>query len=451
MGVAVVNFLSNPLMGTTLTYRAIAHRAWPIILANAAVPLLGLVDTAVIGNTGNTQQLGAIALGALIFNFVYWSFGFLRMSTTGFTAQAAGANNSVQVRAILGRALMTALVISAVILLLQGWLGTAIFALLQASSEVEGLARDYFFIRLWGAPASLATFALLGTLVGLGKSGRLLAVQVFLNGTNAILDIIFAGWMGWGVQGIAYGTLIAEWATFILALCIVVQMLRKEWSDDTPFWNWNLIVDRQALVQMISANRDIMIRTLFLVLSFAWFTHKSATYGDTVLAANHILLQFVSFSAFFLDGYAFVAEAIVGTAIGAKRRQEFDLGIRRSSVLGLITSCVLALIFAVLGAQFIALLTDIESVRASAYTFLPLACVYIVVSVAAFQLDGIFIGAVRSADMRNAAIVSTILFIAASKLLESFGNVGLWWCFIVYVVLRAVSLLYYFPALRRSV
>lgn len=432
-------------------YPEILSRAWPIVLANASVPLLGLVDTAVIGNTGSTQQLGSIALGALIFNFIYWSFGFLRMGTTGFTAQAAGAQNWQEVRLVFGRALLIALVLALIILMFHRLLAVVIFQLFQASPAVEFQTSQYFNIRVWGAPACLANFALMGTLIGLGKSRQLLWVQLFLNSLNAVLDVCFTGYLGWGVAGIAWGTMLSEYATLIFGAFIVYKVLREEWNSNEAFWRWETIVEQTALLKMISANSDIMIRTILLVFSFAWFTNEGAQFGDSTLAANHILLQFVSFSAFFLDGYAFVIESIVGVAVGAKQKLHFDVGVLRSSVLGVVTAGLLAAVFLLAGNRFVALLADIESVRLLAGKYLWLACLYILFSVAAFQLDGIFIGAVRSAAMRNAAVISTLTFLIVCEVLTGlYGNTGLWLAFIVYVIARAVSLAWYFPGLRKT-
>ena len=201
----------------SITYRYLISKAWPIILANAAVPLLGLVDTAVIGNIGSVEDLGAIAFGALIFSFVYWSFGFLRMGTTGFTAQAAGAGDEIEVRAVLGRALLMAVGIGTLLILLQWPIRLIVFLLLDGTDAVEILASDYFRIRIWGAPATLANFALMGLLIGLGLGKSVLLVQLFLNGLNILLDVWFAAVLKLGVAGIALGTVVAEWLTVALA------------------------------------------------------------------------------------------------------------------------------------------------------------------------------------------------------------------------------------------
>lgn len=436
----------------SISYRYLLQKAWPIILANASVPLLGLVDTAVIGNVGSIIDLGAIAFGALIFSFVYWSFGFLRMGTTGFAAQASGAGDQQEVRAVLGRALLIALCLGVVLILIQWPIGLAAFSLLDGSAPVEAVAQQYFDIRIWGAPATLATFALMGLLIGLGKSRTLLIVQLFLNGLNILLDVWFAGILGWGASGIALGTVIAEWTTVLLAGWLVYRTLNERKLLTEVFWPKAKIMDLSALLKTASANLDIMLRTLILVFSFAFFINQSAKFGDTVLASNHILLQLIAFSAFFLDGYAFVVEALVGGAIGAKRRDVFDLAVRRSTVLALITAILLALVIALVGDIAVMLMTDISSVRLAANQLLPFAALYVLFSFAAFQLDGIFIGASFTRQMRDAAALSIVVyFIAWWALSDQHGIQGLWGAMIIYVVARAVALLLFYPSLRRSV
>ena len=436
----------------SISYRYLLQKAWPIILANASVPLLGLVDTAVIGNVGSITDLGAIAFGALIFSFVYWSFGFLRMGTTGFAAQASGAGDQQEVRAVLGRALLIALCLGVVLILIQWPIGLAAFSLLDGSAPVEAVAQQYFDIRIWGAPATLATFALMGLLIGLGKSRTLLIVQLFLNGLNILLDVWFAGILGWGASGIALGTVIAEWTTVLLAGWLVYRTLNERKLLTEVFWPKAKIMDLSALLKTASANLDIMLRTLILVFSFAFFINQSAKFGDTVLAGNHILLQLIAFSAFFLDGYAFVVEALVGSAIGAKRSDVFDLAVRRSTVLALITAILLALVIALVGDIAVILMTDISSVRLAANQLLPFAALYVLFSFAAFQLDGIFIGASFTRQMRDAAALSiAVYFIAWWALSDQHGIQGLWGAMIIYVVARAVALLLFYPSLRRSV
>lgn len=432
------------------SFLRILNLAWPIIIANAAVPLLGLVDTAVIGNVGDITDLGAIALGALIFSFVYWSFGFLRMSTTGFVAQAVGASDYLEVRAILGRALLMALLLGIMLVCLQLLIQWVAFFLLGGSEEVEAAARAYFTVRIWGAPATLSIFVLMGLLIGMGKSRQLLLIQLFLNGLNILLDIWFAGVLGLGATGIALGTVVAEWMTALLAAYFVLGQLRETCGEGESFWPREKIFDRSRILRMLSSNFDIMLRTLLLVFSFAYFTNQSARFGDDVLAANHILLQLISFAAFFLDGFAFVVESEAGKALGGKNRAAFITSVRNSTILAAVTALLLSAGLLLVAELVIAALTDIGEVRLLASALSGLAALYILCSFAAFQLDGIYIGVSFTREMRQASIYSLAVFLLACWLLiEDFGVDGLWWAMIIYVLARAAALLIYLPALLR--
>jgi MATE family multidrug resistance protein len=416
------------------------------------VPLLGIVDTAVIGNTGSVAELGAIALGALVFNFVYWSFGFLRMGTTGFTAQASGAGDEPEVRATLGRALLLAGGIGTTLVVLQLPIVWAALHLLGASTDVEALTRAYFDVRIWGAPASLGTFAILGALVGLGRTGDVLKTQLLLNGLNIVLDLTFAGVLGFGVRGIGLGTAIAEWVTLAYGLALVASILRERHTDGDAFLPWSRILDREKARRTLGANADIMVRTLFLLLGFAWFTNQGARFGTEILAANHVLLQLVSMSAYLLDGYAHATEIVVGRAVGAGDRSAFDRAVRAATTLAAATGIVLAVLVLAGGGWVARLLTDLEVVRTTAATFLPFTALYVSISFAAFQLDGIFIGATGTRDMRNASIISCLAFIGVSAaLVPRWANLGLWIAFIFYVAARALALGARYPRLRRAV
>lgn len=426
-------------------------RAWPYILANMAVPLLGLTDTAVLGNFGSVEDLGAIALGAIIFNFVYWSFGFLRMGTTGFVAQADGASDTAEVRAILLRALLMALALGLALIVLRGPIASIAFTLLNAGPTVEQGAADYFAIRIWGAPATLAMFALMGVMIGLGKSRLVLVVQVVLNGLNIALDVWFAGVLKLGAVGIATGTLLAEWLALLVGLMLLVFTLLRELRDSEPFWVIARLRQWHKLRRLLVANADILIRTIALLFAFAWFTDRGAQFGVAQLAANHLLLQIIFFSAFFLDGFAYVAESLVGKAVGSGSQARFDEAVRRTTELAFATALLLALGSYLAGATIVGWLTSIDEVRAAATGLLGLAALYVVLSFGAFQLDGIFIGATRTAALRNAALVSAVGFLASDYLLQPLGVEGLWLAMILFVCYRALGLLYYFPALRQSV
>lgn len=441
----------TPLNASTITRRAIARQAWPIILANAAVPTLGLIDTAVIGHYGSAAELGALALGALLFNFVYWSFGFLRMGTTGFTAQAAGAGDEAEVRATVGRAGLLAVGLGIALMALQGPTTWLYFGLMDGSDEVESISEAYYRARIWGAPAALTLFVCSGLLIGLGRSRTLLGVQLLLNGLNAGLDIWLAGALGMGARGIGLGTAIAEWLTCGVAVLVVVRLLRERHHDKEPFLPGVRIRNLARLRQAMAANGDIMVRTLCLLFGFGWFANAGARFGDVVLAANHILLQLVSFSAFFLDGFAFVAEALVGAAWGARDRAGFSRVVRLSSELAAVTALALAALILLFGGTAVAGLTNLPAVREVAIAHLPWTALYVVLSVAAFQLDGVFIGATRTREMRNASLLSLgVYLLAAWPMTALWGNHGLWAAFVVFVVARALALVPYYRKLGTS-
>lgn len=442
----------SALPDTAPDHRRIAAIAWPIIGANIAQPLLGLVDTAVIGRLGAVTDLGAIALGALIFSFLYWSFGFLRMGTTGFTAQADGAGDSAEVRAALARALLAAGVLGGGLLVLQWPIRLLALGIFDASAAVETVAGDYIAIRIWGAPAALGLFAIFGSLIGLGRTRELLVVQVAMNTLNIVLDVLLAGVLGWGVSGIALGTVLSEWLALGLGGMLVVRGLRARHTDTEPFWPRARIARLADALATLRANTDIMIRTLAMLVCFGWFTNAGARFGDAVLAANHILLQFITFSAYFLDGYAFAAESLVGRAIGQRQRAVFDVAVRRTTHFAVITAILLATGILLAGQGVIHALTDLAPVRAVAVAYLPRTAAYVALSFAAFQLDGVFIAATRTRTMRNASLAAAAVFLVLAYWWSgTAGNTGLWAAFTVYVVARAVALGVDYPRLRRGV
>src|SRR5690606_3983402 len=305
----------------------------------------------------------------------------------------------------------------------------------------ESVAAEYFRARIWGAPAALALFAISGLLIGLGRSRELLFVQLLLNGLNAGLDAWFAGALGMGARGIGLGTAIAEWATCAVALAVVLRVLRARHRDALPFLQWSQVADARRIRQALAANGDILVRTLCLLFAFAWFANAGAGFGDVTLAANHILLQLVSFSAFFLDGFAFVAEARVGAAWGARDRAGFRRAVRLTSELAAGAALALAIMVLVLGDAAVAALTSLQAVREVAAAHLPWAALYVLLSVAAFQLDGVFIGTTQTREMRRAGLLSVAVFLlAAWPLSAAWGNHGLWAGFVVYVVARAAAL-----------
>lgn len=425
------------------SYGTIISSALPIIAANCAVPLLGLADTAIIGHFAGIADLAAVAVGALVFSFVYWAFGFLRMTTTGYVSQRWDDSDQSLAVVMAARAAVLAAIIALAILLLQPLISFVAFTAFGASQAVETLASAYFDIRIWGAPATLLTYVLFGILIGAGRNATLLWLQLVLNGSNIALDLLFAGYFDMGLPGIALGTILAEYLTVIVGGVAVVRLLRPRLAGEQRSLQWwrGRLSDLAAIRIMMSANGNVMIRTILLLLSFACFINISAGYGDTVLAANHVLLQFVTFSAFFLDGFAFVTESWVGRAAGQRDFARASVVGRRCLVLSSSTAVMLAACIMIGGASVVGLLTDLTPVIEEATVFLPWAAAYVALSFGAFHLDGVFIGATATVGMRNAAIVSTACFIALAWPAGAIaGNHGLWAAFVVYVVLRAICL-----------
>ncbi|UCH49573.1 MAG: MATE family efflux transporter [Betaproteobacteria bacterium] len=438
---------NSPTVREAITHRSILAIAVPIMISNLSTPLLGVVDTGVIGQTPDASLIGAVALGALIFTFVFWAFGFLRMGTTGLTAQAYGANNAEEVRASLGRALLIAVVIGVLLILVQWPVQKLAFALLEGTEPVERLARHYYDIRIWAAPATLANYALLGWFIGLGKARIALLLQLVLNISNMLLDAWFVLGLEMGVQGVASGTVIAEYLAAAVGLVIAAQHLRKFGGR----WESARVFEPRRIARTMAVNRDIMIRSLSLIVAFAWFIAQGAKFGEMVLAANAVLMHFVSVSAYFLDGFAFAAEALVGRAVGGASRTRLSQAARMTTWWAAGVALFASLFLALFGTTLIDVLTVEPNVRSLAREFLPWAAMTPLVGVWCFQLDGIFIGATRSADMRNAMLVALAIFLIAWYLLRPFENHGLWAALYVHYAARGLALLYYFPGLRRSV
>ena len=435
----------------SLSYASLTAMAWPFILANASVPLLGIVDTAVIGNTGSIVELGAIALGSLIFSFVYWSFGFLRMGTTGFIAQAYGSSDDTEVRAILGRSSIVALIIGVLLLATQWPISALSFSLLSGDEAVESVAKTYFFTRIWGAPATLLVFVIMGVWIGLGESTELLKLQLFLNGLNMLLDILAAGVLGLGAFGIALGTVFSEIITGLLGFYRLKRFLSAK-HDVGPawqaFWPVERVLEMTQMWRLLTANADIMIRTLLLVFAISYFTNEAAKFGVISLAATHIVLQIMAFTTFFLDGFAYVAESQVGRSYGARNAEAFKLAVHRTTLLAAVAALVLAATIMFLGETVVGVLTDLDDVIMTSSDLLPICAVYVIASFPAFQLDGVFIGTSRTKEMRNTSLVSVLVFLlAVGGLAETYALAGLWWAMVVFVIARAITLWLCMPRL----
>ena len=429
-----------------LTHRRVLKIAVPIVLSNATVPLLGLVDTGVVGQLGEAAPIGAVGIGAIILSAVYWIFGFLRMGTTGLVGQAIGARDDAEVAALLSRALLIGFAAGVVFILAQGLIFAGAFRLAPASAEVEALAREYMSIRIWSAPAAIALYGITGWLIAQERTRGVLVIQLLMNGLNIGLDVLFVLVFDFGVAGVAWATFIAEWAGLALGLWLCrAAFAGPHWRDRAR------VFDVARLRNMAAVNGDILIRSVLLQAIFVSFLFYGADFGDVVLAANQVLLQFLNVTAYALDGFAFAAEALVAQAMGARNLA----ALRRSAVLtsgwGLGICVAMALAFALAGAAVIDLLTTAPDVRVAARDFLPYMVAAPLVGVAAWMLDGIFIGATRSRDMRNMMIVSAaVYFVAVYPLMALFGNHGLWLALLLSFVVRGLTLWWRYPALESA-
>jgi len=429
----------------SLTRRSIFAQAWPIMLGQTTVPLVGLVDTAIIGRTGDAAALAGVALGTTVINLVFWTFGFLRMGMTGMTAQAEGAGDASEVEAMLLRGLVAGVLLGAILFALQILLIPLALHTLAGGGAMDEAARGYVSARFFGAPASLSIFAINGWLIGLGRTRAALMLQIVMNLVNIALDLLFVWHFHLGARGVGLGTACAEWISLAVGLAIVGRGI-----------GWQRILSPGlfgggALKRLFAVNADIMIRTIALLVLFVWFTNAGARLGATALAANHVLMQFVSVSAFVLDGFAFTAESRVGQAIGARSRPLVVRAIRLTAEFSLIAGLAFALLFLVLGAPLIDFFASNTGVRAQAMVLLPFAAVIPAIGVPAWLLDGIFIGATRGRALRNAAIIATTLYIATDLLLRPFGESGIWWALIASYLYRAVALGAHLPRLLDTI
>ncbi|MGI9311208.1 MAG: MATE family efflux transporter [bacterium] len=436
-----------PTSPAGITHRAVWRLAAPMIISNISVPLVGAVDTAVVGRLPGAQHIGAVALGALVFTFLYWGFGFLRMGTTGFVARAYGAGDHRALALILLRVLWLALALGVVTIAASAPLISLAMTLLESSARVERLAAEYCAIRVWSAPATLCVYVFTGLFIGMHNTRRALRLVLTLNFANVALDLLFVPVLGLGVAGVAWATLIAEYLTAALGFF----MLRAQLSDAIRTSRWREVLEGGAVLELMRANGNIFVRTLCLMFSFAYFTAMSARLGDVALAANTILMHLQSTMAYALDGFAHAAEALTGGAYGARDRGAFRRAVRLTTVWALGTACVASLAYAVAGAELLALFTTNAPVLAMANQYLIWMMVMPLLSVWSFQFDGIFIGISRTREMRNAMLISTAAYLALLALLiPRLGNHGLFLGLACFMLLRAATLWAYYPRVLKS-
>ena len=430
-----------------ISHARVLKIALPIVLSNATVPILGAVDTGVVGQMGEAAPIGAVGIGAVILATIYWIFGFLRMGTTGLAAQARGAGDWGETGALLMRGVLLAFAAGAVFIIAQAAVFWGAFALAPASAEVEGLARSYLEIRIWGAPATIALYAVTGWLIAVERTRAVFLLQVWMNGLNIVLDLWFVLGLGWGVEGVAIATLMAEWSGLALGLWFCCDAFAgDQWRD------WGRVFDAARLKRMMQVNGDIMVRSVLLTGSFTTFLFIGADLGDVTLAANQVLLQFVEITAFAMDGFAFTAEAMVGSAVGARSRSHMRQAAILTSQWGVATAVLLGLVFWLGGGWLIDLMSTSPEVRAAGRDYLLWAAALPLLSVASYMFDGIFIGATWTRDMRIAMIQSVALYVGALVILVPLmGNHGLWAALVVLNLARGATLGLRYPRLEAQI
>ena len=418
-----------------LRNRQILHIALPSIVSNITVPLLGLVDVAITGHIGAAAYIGAIAVGGMLFNTIYWMFAFLRMGTSGMTAQAWGRRDQAETVRLLARSLSVALAISVGLLLAAPCIRDAALHVIGPSPEVSTLARRYFNICIWGAPASLGLFALNGWYIGMQNSRTPMAIAVGQNVLNIVVSLSLVFGLGLKIEGVALGTVIAQWGGFLAALLLLRRYYARLWCDGWPGGVWN----SAAMLRFFSVNRDIFLRTLCLIFVHFFFIKAGAQQGDTELAVNTLFMQFFTLFSYFMDGFAFAGEALAGKAIGARNRLAYQSVVNHLFGWGTAMALLFTLVYLAAGDWFVALLTDDEAVVRLAASYQVWTLLLPACGMAAFIWDGIYIGATATRYMLLSMLLSMVVFVVLYlMLIPSLANHGLWIAFLSYLASRGM-------------
>ena len=416
--------------------RMVLAIAWPTTLAYLTTPLLGIVDTGVIGQLGSAAALGGLAIGAILFDLIFTTFNFLRSSTTGLVAQAMGAGDTNEQKVVLVRALVLSVLIGILVVALSPFILDVGVWTMGIKGEVEAATRTYFSIRVLATPLSLLNYAILGWILGQARAQLGLFVQAVLSGSNIVLSLLLGLHFGWGIEGVAWATVIAEGIATVLGLTIAYRHYR---GHSVP--NVKILMDRLALRRLFGVNRDIMIRSFVLFFAFAFFAAQGAKFDENTLAANAVLMNFFMVSGYFLDGFATAAEQLAGRAVGARYRPAFEKSVQLCLVWGFILAAFATVIYFAFGKSAIDFLVVNEAVRQIAYQYLPWAALTALFGVMAFQMDGVFIGATWSKDMRNMMLVSLIVYLIVWYFAVPYlGNHGLWLALEVFLGIRGITL-----------
>ncbi|EKO3423006.1 MATE family efflux transporter DinF [Vibrio fluvialis] len=418
-------------------HRQVLWLAIPMVLSNITIPLLGLVDAAVIGHLEHAWYLGGVALGSTVISVTFWLLGFLRMSTTGLTAQAFGADNCAGLARVWLQGMLMALGFAAVFLLLHRFIADGVFGFSSASAEVKLYAQQYFVIRAWSAPASLVNFVLLGWLLGTQNSRAPMWMVIITNVVNIVLDLLFVLGLGWKVQGVALASVIADYSGMGFGLwCVWRYWLQHQLPSPLAL----LRESTQGLSRFVRLNRDIFLRSLCLQAAFSFMTFQGAAFGDQTVAANAVLMSFLMMISYGMDGFAYAMEAMVGKAIGAKSETQLKAAMIGSAFWSVIICLLLTLAFGWYGSALIRLITDISAVQQTAQVYLPWLVAMPLTSMWCFLLDGIFIGATKGREMRNSMFVAACTFFVVFYGFAFWGNHALWLAMLSFMAMRGLSL-----------
>ena len=417
--------------------KKIFRLALPNIITNITVPLLGMIDIAVAGRLGSAVYIGAIALGANIFNMIYWNFGFLRMSSSGFASQAYGARDFAESMNVLIRSLAIGIGIGLTIILLQYPIGELAFKLIKSGPESVQHVKTYFKIVVWGAPAVLGMYAFKGWFIGMQNAKIPMVIAIMNNVLNILLSVIFVFVLGMKIEGIALGTTLSQIVSFIVAAIL----WRKHYGRLRKYVRKHTIWDKTAIREYFRVNSDIFVRTFLITLVTTFFTFPSSGMGDTVLAVNALLMQFFMLFSYFMDGFAYAGEALTGRYVGAKNRYLLQHMIKRIFFWGLMVSFFAMTVYTLFPDLILSLLTNDIFIIAETKKYLFWTLLIPIAGFAAFLWDGIFIGATASSQMRNAMIISSVIFFVSYFMLKPvWDNNALWFSFIIYLATRGITL-----------
>lgn len=425
--------------------KQILHIAIPSIISNITVPLCAMVDTIIVGHLGDAAYIGAIAVGGLLFNMTYWLFSFLRMGTGGLTAQAYGANNTVSAQNILLRSLIVALSVSSLLLLFQSAILHIAFHFIDATIDVQTNASFYFNILIWGAPAVLCLYSFIGWFLGMQNARIPMVIAIVQNIVNIIASTILVFCMHLKVEGVAMGTLIAQYTGLLLALTI--GCYKYHWHKTIIVWK--NIFRKTDFMQFFKVNRDIFSRTLYLILVTTYFTSFGSSQGEGILATNTLLMQFFIIFSYFMDGFAYAGEAISGKCYGEKNVKQFSKLTSRLFIWGIGIATLFTLLYSMLGKTFLHILTNEQSVIAQASHYLFFVCLIPIVSFSAFLFDGLFIGTTSTREMLNSMRIASLTFFAII-LIFSKGNYILWTAFLTYLGMRGLMQFLLFKSVKKK-